>query len=152
LVGRIVYAGVRAALSLIIWYYLPITLMERLGLPVGERALLFLGPAAVIAALNAVKIVWAGTGLGAAAHAGASLAAAFWLYTVAEGGVITISTGELAGQLNLPPDVVVAMTLDFRPLLYLFMLPLLLGVVRAAWGFLHREVSRPLREEEHPLG
>jgi len=88
---------------------------------------------AIITGLRVLGALAEGTGASIPFVTGSYIASAYYIYAAVDGGTLALST---AG---------VGLSLDFRPLLYLMMLPWLFSAIRTPLAYLaeEHEAARP---------
>ncbi|MFI5419834.1 MAG: hypothetical protein ACHQ1H_02590 [Nitrososphaerales archaeon] len=122
-VSRTALAVFYGALTLVIFYEIPNLLLKNVGsnltgLPV-ENGSLFVSYAILLTVLSGLQIVFQGKFLGDAAAVGNGLAQIFYIYIFTNGGIIQ----------EFVSSAGVAVSLDFKTILYMMMIPSALSIV-----------------------
>ncbi len=86
----------------------------------------------VIGCLSVLQILLKGHMVGVASAIGLSIVQALYIYIITEGGALSISYSGLA------------LTLEFKPLLYLMMATPLVNIVKQVYDLAHRAVMQPI--------
>ncbi len=91
---------------------------------------------AIITGLQVLGALTEGTGASVPFVTGSHIASAYYIYAAVDGGTLALSTAGMG------------LSLDFRPLLYLMILPSLFGAVRAPLAYLaeEHEAARPAQD------
>jgi len=116
--GRVAYAVVSGAITIVIFYYLPDYLFRNYS--EGSNSFSsgdFLYYAILIAFLGGIQIVFRGHFLGDGAGMFSGVAQIYYIYLVTSGGILTVDTSGIIASI------------DFRTILYLLMAPSALLVV-----------------------
>ncbi len=123
--SRTAYAVVYGILTIVIFYELPDLLLKNFngslaGLPL-DNGTLFISYAILITILSSIQIIFQDHFIGDVASVSNGVAQIFYIYIFANGGLITeyvSSTG-------------VTLSLDFRTIIYLMMIPSALSIISA---------------------
>jgi hypothetical protein len=135
---RISRAIIQLAINLVLWVIIPLV---TLGLvsgsmpsnPLAITPTFIYAFGATITGLQVLGALTEGMATSIPSVTGAHIASAYYIYAAVNGGTLALST---AG---------VGLSLDFRPLLYLIMLPSLFNAIRAPLVYLteEHEAARP---------
>jgi hypothetical protein len=141
--GRIAYAVVSGAVLLFAYYEIPSFLYKGIGsqLPSYLGGDGFYYYAVLIAVLSALNIVFKGKWLGDAAGIASAISQMTYLYIVANGGILSFAIGGLGASVAV----------DFRPLLYLLMLPSALMLISTVVGAIGRSSTSKIGNAEEIL-
>ncbi|MDA4130880.1 MAG: hypothetical protein OK457_08925 [Thaumarchaeota archaeon] len=128
LISRIATAAFYGFITLFVFYELPNLLLKNVGgnlagLPI-ENQSLFISYAILITSLSSLQIIFQGKYLGDAAAVGNGVAQIFYIYIFTNGGIINEFVASAGVNLSL----------DFRTVLYLMMVPSALSIVSAITG------------------
>jgi hypothetical protein len=133
-------AIVTAALSLIIFLYIPELLYSHLPALANETGVIsgyFIYYAVFITALSAVSTIYRDHFLGDVAAIANGLTQIYYIYIITNGGLLSLTVS--AGT---------TISIDFSTLLYLLMTPSAIGVISSLIKMISRSAARPFIERE----
>ena len=128
-------------LNVTLWVIIPVFIFSLISesLPSGSLATtptFIYTFGAIITGLQVLGALTEGTGASIPFVTGSHIASAYYIYAAVNGGTLALSTAGMG------------LSLDFRPLLYLMMLPSLFSAVRAPLAYLadEHEAARPAQD------
>ncbi len=136
--GRVVYAIVSGAILIFLYTFIPQSLYNGLGEIPSLLGGSFFDFALLIAILSGIQIVFKGRWLGDAAAIGNAISQIVYLYLVTNEGILNLNLG---GQ-------GLAISIDFRTILYLLMLPSALLIVSTIIGAAARTSTQKFEDSE----
>ena len=137
--GRLAYAVVSGAILLLLYTIIPQTIYSSLGrIPSLLGGASFFDYALLISVLSGFQIVFRGKWLGDAAAIGNGVSQIAYLFLVTDAGVLTVNLGNQG----------LGITIDFRTILYLLMLPSALLIVSTVVGSAARASTQKFEDAE----
>ena len=129
---RGVYVAVSIILNYILFFLVPIRAFNFLGQLTPNLEANITPYFLAIEVLTAIRVMLKDHILGAMASVSSGLVKALYIYTITQGGIITMS---LSGYL---------VTVDFKPIVYLMIIPLLLDIVKQIYDLANKSSAKPI--------
>jgi hypothetical protein len=137
-VGRVAYAVVSGGILLFLYYEIPNVLYKGMGQLPSFGFEGFYYYAVLIAVLSALSIIFKEKALGDAAGVASAIAQLTYIFVVTNGGVMSFDVSSVGAIVSL----------DFRPILYLLMLPSALLIISTIIGAVSRSSLRRFENME----
>ena len=129
---RGVYVAVSIILNYILFFLVPIRAFNFLGQLTPNLEANITPYFLAIEVLTAIRVMLKDHILGAMASVSSGLVKALYIYIITQGGIITMS---LSGYL---------VTVDFKPIVYLMIIPLLLDIVKQIYDLANKSSAKPI--------
>jgi len=131
--GRAVQAAIFVAINYAIFFIAPSLFYSNLGLLTAETETAISSYFLVIGSLTVIHLLLKDHIIGFASSVALAIVQALYIYVITNGGVLSITYGEIA------------LTLEFKPLLYLMMATPLVNMVKQIFDYLSSSAAQPIQ-------
>ena len=131
--GRAVQAAIFVAINYAIFFIAPSLFYSNLGLLTAEIETAISSYFLVIGSLTVIHLLLKDHIIGFASSVALAIVQALYIYVITNGGVLSITYGEIA------------LTLEFKPLLYLMMATPLVNMVKQILDYLSSSAAQPIQ-------